>query len=113
MKFNMAEGWVPPEQRTVNEAMLAWFRFVNPSFWYLDLKRISRYWGFEHDYTVNTLISIRAGGIIEGPDFSWDDNEKFKSMSEAEWRQACLTSKATIRNYRLLVADPFITTKVS
>ncbi|PBK71449.1 hypothetical protein ARMSODRAFT_1083602 [Armillaria solidipes] len=94
-KFNMAEGWVPPEQKTVNEAMLAWFR----------------YWGFEHDYTVNTLISIRAGGIIEGPEFSWDDNEKFKSMSEAEWRQACLTSKADIRNYRLLVADPFVITK--
>ncbi|KAK0216967.1 hypothetical protein IW262DRAFT_160448 [Armillaria fumosa] len=94
-KFNMVEDWVPPEQKTVNEAMLAWFR----------------YWGFEHDYTVNTLISIRAGGIIEGPGFSWNDNEKFKNMSEADWRQACLTSKAKIRNYRLLVADPFITTK--
>ncbi|KAK0444215.1 uncharacterized protein EV420DRAFT_1007345 [Desarmillaria tabescens] len=80
-KFNMAEGWVPPEQRTVEEAMLAWFR----------------YWGFEHDYTANTLVSIRAGGIIEGSDFSWDDNEKFKSMSEAKWREACLMLKAEIR----------------
>ncbi|KAG7440441.1 uncharacterized protein BT62DRAFT_583201 [Guyanagaster necrorhizus] len=94
-KFNMAEGWVPPEERSVEEAMLAWFR----------------YWGFEHDYTMDTLISIRAGGIIDGPDFAWDDNEKFKRMSEAEWRKACLTSKADIRKYRLLVADPFITTK--